>query len=309
MPAHSDKEQLKKEHMGTRLFTLKSGLLGALLIIIGLMLALAYQNLFTAETNKGIIAALVHHLSTAFLIAGLWHSIEVFFTRQEFLEVLAETNSKLLSPLTHSTKTLETQIHDLSDQVRAEKHERRLGFVRSYVESHPELYESIISQSLHLTMVVNNGYVWVQTHRDELKERFADETKTTRILVIDPTSDAARVMEAHEHLAIGSYKLKVEETLNLLAGIADNDNRLEVYSISVPIGQAIFLSETRALIVPRFLLEPSVPPVFEFHKNNDKKSYYRRIFEDVEHLIRDSGTQRLAICPPSEPPAAPTDCP
>ena len=102
-------------------------------------------------------------------------------------------------------------------------------------------------------------------------------------------------MEAKEHLAKGGYSQRIGEALSTLGGLVRPTTKLDVYGVAIPITQAMFLSETRALVVPRFTVEPSVPPVFEFEKNDQKKSYYRRLSEDVEHLLRHAHTRRLNI--------------
>lgn len=283
-----------KENEGEeRVLNLKNLLIAAVLVAVGLMLTLISEVVFGKDGVALISTQLLEHLSTAFLIAGIWHAIDVLIIRREFLQALRAGITRCLDPLWQDQKRQNAHLNNLSDQIRASRHEKMLGFNRSYVESHPELYEDIVANSNVLIMVLSNGYVWIHSHRDELKSRFADAEKQTTIFLLDPESDAARVMEAKEGLAPGGYRQKVEESFSLLNSIAARHTRLEVYGVGVPVVQAIFQSESRALVVPRFIVEPSVPPVFEFEKNDHKKSYYKRICDDLDHLSRHQETRRL----------------
>jgi hypothetical protein len=102
-------------------------------------------------------------------------------------------------------------------------------------------------------------------------------------------------METKENLAKGGYAQKIEEAFMPLRTMTPEPGRLEIFGVTVPIVQAIFLSESRVLVVPRFTVEPSVPPVFEFERNDHKKSYYKRVSDDVEHLLRHSETRGLTL--------------
>jgi len=290
----------QEDQPGHRALRLKSGLIATLLVAIGLALTLLHEKVF--HDDVGIIGTVVHHLSTAFLIAGLWHAIEVFFARREFFEAMGEVFNRSVAILATGQRTTNAHIHDLSDQIKASRHDLKLGFVRSYIESHPELYEEIILRPQSLTMVLNNGSVWVNTHRDELKERFADPSKSTRLIVLHPESTAAGFMEAKEHMAKGGYTQRIGDAITTLETLLSPETKLEIYGVTLPITQAIFISENKALVVPRFAVEPSVPPVFEFDKNDQKKSYYRRLSDDVEHLVRHPETRKLQFTTASQLP-------
>jgi hypothetical protein len=197
--------------------------------------------------------------------------------------------------VTTNIRRVEAQLHDVVDQIKASRHDRNLGFARSYVESHPELYEELINDAVHLTVVVNNGYVWVHTHRDDLKNRLHDPNKRTTFVLLHPGSVAASLMEQKENMAPGAYKARTDEALSLIAEAANDQSDVEIYGVSMSLGQAVFLTESKALVVPRFYVEPSVPPVFVFEKIDHKKSYYKRIHDDVDHVLKHKDTVRLSL--------------
>lgn len=284
-----------EEPQEQKVFKLKSSLIGTSLIVVGLLLAMGHGTLlgYHLVDEHGIPATLIHHLATALLIAGMWHAIEVFLSRKEFFEVLGKVLRDSLAPIATSERKLETQLHDIQDQIHASRHERSLGFVRSYVESHPEMYEDLITKSQELTVVLNNGHVWLHTQRDSLKDRLEDVNKSTRFIFLNPSSPAAEFMEEKEGMVKGGYKTRLGEALSLLHDLSKPNGRLEIYCMGLLSVQAIFLSESQVLVVPRFVIESSVPPIFAFEKNDHKKSYYRKISDDVDHLLKHPETTKI----------------
>jgi hypothetical protein len=155
------------------------------------------------------------------------------------------------------------------------------------------MYEDLITKSQELTVVLNNGHVWLHTQRDPLKERLEDVNKSTRFIFLNPSSPAAEFMEEKEGMAKGGYKTRLREAISLLQDLLRPNGRLEIYCMSLPSVQAVFLSESQVLVVPRFVIEPSIPPVFAFEKNGHRRSYYRKISDDVDHLLKHSETTRI----------------
>lgn len=306
-----NRESASADHTDSRhrLFGMSSALVSVVLLAAGLIFTILHGYLLQSKAlqEHGIAATLLGHLATALLIAGIWHAVDTYLSRKEFVDLLAAISRRATGQTGSAIRKLEGKIHDLSDQVHASRHERTLGFVRSYVESHPELYEEVLTRSQSLIIVLNNGYVWLHTHREALKERLLDPAKSTTVVLLRVGSAASRLMEQKEIMALGSYDAKLQEALSLLRTIVRSDSQLEIYGVAFPLGQAIFLSETQLLVVPRFVLEPSVPPVFVFDRNNNRKSYYRRVSEDVETLLRHPETVRIELwpqAPVNEPDAA-----
>jgi hypothetical protein len=288
------KEQSRKT------FQLKSSLIASVLVIFGFALLFVHEHYF--DGNIGVWSTVVHHLSTAFTIAGVWHALEVFFLRSETFSVISNSISEELKPISRESGIIKEKIHDIkgkihdiSDQIHASRHERRLGFSKSFVESHPELYEILISESEELTIVLNNGYVWIHSHIDDLKDRFSSKDKKTTFIMLNCDCEAARLQEKKEHLEAGAYAIKLKETFVVLNDIIKDETNIKFYKTDLPVVQATFLSESKAYLIPRFIIEPSVPPVFVFEKNNSKKSYYRRIKADIDHLLRHQETERCCL--------------
>lgn len=285
----------------------KSWAISATLVAIGLLLtSLAVELGKNTDISHSVWYQFLTHVATAFLIAGIWHGIDSFLLRKSFAELisgklkeqifsLSKNVDEIKIELQNQLNPLRAKIHDISDQIHASRHERALGFLHSHAESHAELYEEMIVKSNLLTMVFHNGEYWTRTHRENLKERLADPNKMTRIVLLKPDSGAAHLIEKKELMKRGAYIEKIQETLSIISGLLAVDSKLEIYTTSFHMGQAIFLTESIAYVIPRFILDFAVPPVFIFEKNDHKKSYYKKLNEDLEHLIRHPDTEKLDL--------------
>lgn len=285
----------------------KSWAISATLVAIGFFLtSVAVELGKNTDISHSVWYQFLTHVATAFLIAGIWHGIDSFLLRKSFAELISaklkeqifslpKSMDELKVEVQNQLNPLRAKIHDVSDQIHASRHERALGFLHSHAESHAELYEEMIVKSKSLTMVFHNGEYWMRTHHENLKERLVDPNKMSRIVLLKPDSDAAHLIEKKELMRKGAYIEKIQETLKIISGLVGADSKVEVYMTSFHMGQAIFLTESVAYVIPRFIVDFAVPPVFIFEKNDHKKSYYKKLNEDLEHLIRHSDTEKLDL--------------
>lgn len=188
------------------------------------------------------------------------------------------------------------EMKSLRSDIEARENFKQVGISDAFVSDRSDscLHEErrIIRNSDHLRVVLNTGAAWMESYKQAFSDRFRDDSKSTRIYLLDqdsPCFDLQADKENVDHQSLVDRQLDAVAKLDDACPKDSNGAPLRRYELLhhwyfSP--YLVLLSENEAIIAPYFAATGHIkPPAFEFKKSGgDGDDFYSKIKGDVENL-------------------------
>lgn len=254
-------------------------------IILGLVLLLASQLLASNKPNN-FVSLVLNQLATALLVGGLWTGVYETFLRDDFIRINDENTGKLLSAAETILESGRQNTQTLLNKISVSEQEELLGLVEANSASNKYDYTDLITNSKALVLLLNDGRTWVSNHADQLRRRFADPEKTTKIFLLHPLSPMIPTHARKVGTTTQSLQLKIAETIEMLGTLRTANTSLEVYGHYLYNPYSLFIGDHYAVLTTYFASKGRrTVPMFRFEDQDGQPDcYYKQLKEDVEVL-------------------------
>lgn len=146
-------------------------------------------------------------------------------------------------------------------------------------------YKYLIEESRHLILLMNHGYTWSSIHREELRRRFEDPSKSTIYFLIDPDSKHLETLALKNATSVEYLRDKIKGTIEIIQEII-GDSGIEMLGHSLYNPHSMILTDTVAATIPYYAGRGvrSVPAsIFSL-----AHPFYKELERDAEILRVDS---------------------
>ena len=228
--------------------------------IIGLLLILISQ-LFSFQVLKIDLDVLLANLGALFLVIGVLQWMYDIKLKNEFLEEMRKTidgNNNLIINGLENCNINSREIKDLD----------------------------LWKKSENLIIGVQYAPSFFKNHFDVFEERASNDKKTT-ILVLNPSSNAAKWLEETKS-GTGNIASKVQDVINTLSPLNDqsNDKKVSIFQHSRILRYSFIFTESSIWI--RFCTNSafySLVPAFKIRKESPLFSFFKR---DIDEMVKNS---------------------
>lgn len=163
-----------------------------------------------------------------------------------------------------------------------------LGLVSVSTDASAHDYSELIISPRRLVIVLNDGRTWLSIHKERLRKRFSDPTKTTTIFLLHPRSEFLSTLAKKESTDVRNLQTKIYESLEIIASVRQSNQRLEVLGHHLYNTQSVVVGDAEAAVTPYFLSRGGrTVPVYTFIDMGGP-CYFRDIADDVDQLRLDS---------------------
>lgn len=246
---------------------MRTYVVASVLIILGL-LAIASKGYLAPDDWK---IPYLSELSSALLVGGL---LSILF--KVFQERQAEANLRRLM-----------RIHDSVDE---------LGVQELLPESQAYNFTSLIADSDHLAVVLNDGLRWIGNNSVSLQDRFSKNGKTTEFFTVDPDSQFVSSLAAKLSTSEDEMRKKIRDAWSRLLEAWEKSEKksvLTIYKLKTYPTRSLFLTEDVLVETPYQIASGRAKiPVFVFRRVPRDDSPYAFGRKDVEALRKESIVER-----------------
>lgn len=271
------------------IFKLKH-LVAALIILVIAISILYWVDTWTTDMKDkhSVAGSVINHIAGAMIIAAIWHSINEFFLRKEFLAEIKELLSPLESELFVSKSEIENRISnlktELSKEIGSARKDTKLGLVDTLHDVAGYSYSDFIMHPRELTIVIRDGYSWVSMNIEALRARLSDPAKKTKVFLTHPDSEMVDIIAKRINLDPASYKSRIVQTVRVLAAEVVKDTDLVIFGHFGITHHALYLGD-RLAVTPYYLSRKKKnPPLFIFQGG----TFVSQIQKDINELELES---------------------
>jgi hypothetical protein len=229
------------------------------------------------KTEHAVAKVVIDHIAAALVIAAVWHAINEFFLKRDFLRINDDFKEEVNKKLSDLKVTL-------SNEIGSARKDAKLGLIDTFHDVAGFSYSEFIAHPQELTILLSDGYNWVSTHIDALRARIQDPTKKTKFFLVHPDSPMVSVIALKVGEEPETYKHKIELAVNALAAEMGEGTNLKVFGHFGITHHALYLGDRLALTPYYFSRKKRNPPVFVFEKG----SYVSRVQMDLNDLEGES---------------------
>lgn len=246
-------------------WNLTTKLIVAGLVIVGLGALLGSQFV-----EQDFWSSLLSDAASAFLITGVVSTVYEQFLRRDFISITDNNTQKIL------------------DKINLSEQGEELGLVEAVKDSTSYDFGDIIVESETLEILVNDGRTWCSVNSEDLRNRFSDPEKSTKIYLLHPDSEMISVMSRKTGTSEGALQDKIQETLDMLDRLSDENTDLEVYGHHLYNPYSLFVGDSFACLTTYFASRGrrSVP-LLKFTKM-EGDGFYDQLKDDLEDLSLDA---------------------
>ncbi len=252
----------------------------AALVVMLVAVALIWWVDSWSEDDKrhyAVAKVIIDHIAAALVIAAVWHTINEFFLKRDFLKIHAEFKNDVNEKLVNMRMIL-------SNEIGSARKDAKLGLIDTFHDVTAFSYSEFIAHPQELTVVLSDGYNWVSTHLDTLRARIQDPAKKTKFFLVHPESSMVQVIALKVGQDPEVYKQKIISTMKVLAAEIVDGTNLKIFGHFGIIHHALYLGDRLAVTPYYFSRKKRNPPVFVFEKG----SYVSRVQLDLNDLERES---------------------
>jgi hypothetical protein len=248
-------------------------------LLLGTILLLIYAfNENNAEWPSWLLLIL-QELASVLIISGALSVVSEYFLRGEFINEIRESEERLR----RSTYTSESV-----------KRLGEYGVMDCYHDSSVYNFSEFMKESENVVICLNDARSWLSSNINALTEHLRSVDSTTVLIVINPKSDYTKILadKINAKLPYLSEKIKdaCQKCIETYERLESPKGSLTIYWHHLPVVNAIYFSDKRALVTPYTNSRPrAVVPLFVL-TDSGKPSYYDFIKTDIEHLLSDSTT-------------------
>jgi hypothetical protein len=169
----------------------------------------------------------------------------------------------------------------------------KVGLAECHVDCNVYDFTNALSDSRTLTVMLNDGRTWTSVHRDRLRRRFEDATRTTTIFLVHPQSAMISVLARKGSIEPEVLRSRISETLTLLDEICLPTTQLEVLGHHLFNPHSLVLTDRSAMIIPYSTSRGRrTQPLLAF-EDIGGDCFYRQVAADMERLRMDSDLLKL----------------
>lgn len=272
------------QDQGRSIFQLKYFLVFAFLTILGLLLLFISLQL----PSNGLLALFLNQLASALIVSGVLSGAFELFLRKDFLYMSQKNTDKVLDDsFTNREAILSEIIFD--------RGKKDVGLVEVLHNAIGYDYSDLILKSNELTVVLNDGEMWLGNNISHLETRFKDTLKKTTVIFVHPESPQLICLAKKASENVEDFKKKINTSVQLLNRIKQPNTHLIILGHSFPNPYALYLGDDQAIITLYFHAgEAKVFPLFRFVDNgNGVNCIFKHLQESTSLLIESSKFAKL----------------
>lgn len=252
----------------------------SLFILVIAILLIWWLHEWSIEAKKSyrVMWVVFDNMSIALIITSLWHSVNQYFLKKEFLTINSELNSDLKTLFVENNSSL-------ARQFESSRKDAMLGLIDTYHDVKDFDYSSFVSKPKNLTVVLSDGYSWISGNMESLRERLSNPHMQTNIFIVHPESTLTTIIANKIGQSEEYFKSKIYMTIKLVKDEFTNNKNIKLVGHFSITHHAIYLGDNTMAITPYYFSKRKRnPPVLVFEEG----TYLSRTRDDLADLLIES---------------------